>query len=586
MTVSIKKSLDLKLALTLFFILIVMFLVLITLFNRFQTSSVMAISSQITDHLSQVELGEKDEQIVENMTNSIALLKELPQNLKSATFSKMVISSFLVLLIIMGLIGVIFNLLFLNPLKVLTQNLENSIVGDERDLTIRLNMNREDEVGRLSQWVDKFLTNLDEIIINIGRKTGTLAAASSEVFVVSEQMDDESTDLSGRSNSVAAAAEEMNSSMHTVAAASEEASTNISMVSDAAAIMQTNITGVAQNCIKARDISNNAIQNVDTATEKVGHLGDAAKEISNVTQVITDIAEQTNLLALNATIEAARAGEAGKGFAVVASEIKSLASQTADATQSIREKIEGIQNSTDETVHEVGKISVVIAEVDNIVNEIAHAIEDQSDTATEVAKNIEQASIGISEVNENVAQSSQVASEIATDIARVDQVASEMSSRATHMTKGSKDLDGLSQSLRKMISVFRVSKGKLDKTQHTSLTEKDVPDLMPWNSRLETSIQQIDDQHKKLVILINKLHRSMRLQKGSADAGEILNELAEYTVFHFGYEEDLFKKYEYPEKDSHVEIHKTLVNEVVSFQSDFSSGKATLSMDLMDFLTD
>ena len=107
--------------------------------------------------------------------------------------------------------------------------------------------------------------------------------------------------------------------------------------------MQTNITGVAHNCIEAKKISSNTISKVDTATHQVGLLGEAAKEISNVTQVITDIAEQTNLLALNATIEEARAGEAGKGFAVGASEIKSLASQTADATL-IGKKLKGYKN--------------------------------------------------------------------------------------------------------------------------------------------------------------------------------------------------------------------------------------------------
>jgi len=490
------------------------------------------------------------------------------------------------LVFVMAAMGFIFHILFFNPLKMLTQGLEKSIKGQDRDLTVRLSLNRQDEIGTLAGCIDQFISNLDDIIMNIGRKTETVAASSSEVFMASERMHEEASDLSSRSNSVAAAAEEMNSSMHTVAAASEEASTNISIVADAAGLMQSNITGIAHNCAEAGKISGKAKQQVDSATEKVGRLGEAAKEIGNVTQVITDIAEQTNLLALNATIEAARAGEAGKGFAVVAGEIKNLAAQTAKATESIREKIEGIQNSTRETVQEVGTIAEVIAGVDHIVNEIAKAVEEQSRTATEVAGNIEQASIGIAEVNENVAQSSQVASEIAKDIAQVDGIASEMSGRAAGLTNGAKDLDQLSLNLRRMISIFRVSMDKATAAPESGAGEKQVPDLMPWRPSLETRIQEIDTQHKELVRLINLLHKAMKQQKGAREAGGILNDLAKYTVFHFGFEEEQFKTFGYPETENHQKIHRDLVAKVKSFQADFENGKATVTMDLMDFLTD
>ncbi len=490
------------------------------------------------------------------------------------------------LVFIMAAMGLIFHFVFFKPLKMITRGLEKSIQGKDRDLTVRLSMNRQDEIGILAGCIDHFVSNLDDIIMNIGRKTETVAASSSEVFMASERMHEESSDLSCRSNSVAAAAEEMNSSMHTVAAASEEASTNISMVAEAAGLMQSNITGIAENCAEAGKISNNAKQKVDTATEKVGRLGGAAKEITKISEVITDIAEQTNLLALNATIEAARAGEAGKGFAVVAGEIKNLAAQTAQATETIREKIEGIQNSTRETVQEVGAIAEVIASVDHIVNEIAKAVEEQSRTATEVAGNIEQASIGLAEVNENVAQSSQVASEIARDIAQVDGIAAEMSGRAAGLTNGAKDLDQLSLNLRQMISIFRVSMDRSAPVSDFGLAKTPVPDLMPWRPALETRITAVDTQHKELVRLINLLHKAMKQQKGAREAGGILNDLAKYTVFHFGFEEEQFKKYRYPETENHKKIHRELVAKVKAFQADFEKGKATVTMELMDFLVD
>lgn len=581
-----KKSLDVKLAGSLLLILCIIFTVLFLSFNRIQSYQSEQITNQISNTLSQIETGKLSPKDHKQVSEAKAFLKSSSQTLSDKTHTKFFLIIIFSILAIMLCMGAVFQLVFLKPLKELTIKLESTVKEEERDLTLRINSSRQDQIGTLANCFDTFLANLNEVISNIGRKTETIAAASSEVFMVSEQMDQESSDLSLRSNSVAAAAEEMNTSMHTVAAASEEASTNISVVAGTAGQMQSNITGVAQNCKEAREISNNALTQVDTATKKVGLLGDAAKEISKVTQVITDIAEQTDLLALNATIEAARAGESGKGFAVVASEIKNLASQTAEATQNIREKIEGIQNSTKETVDEVGNISQIITHVDEIVNQIAAAVNEQSNSATEVATNIEQASVGISEVNQNVAQSSQVASEIASDIASVDSIASEMSDRVTNMAKGAKDLDQLSLSLKEMISIFRISIGENTAERESSLTEEDVPDLMPWTSKFELTIPEIDTHHKELVRLVNKLHKAMRMQKGAEEVKNILANLAEYTVFHFGFEEDLFQKHSYPEYDAHKKIHEDLVAQVVSFQDDLKNGKTTVTLDLMTFLKD
>lgn len=581
-----QKSLDIKLAGSLFAVLCLVFCICFISVSKIQTSQVQTAVSQISGTLSQIETGKIPSQAHDQISSAKNLLDAMPKTLSSATKGPFLLVMLVCLILTMALMGFIFRTVFLNPVKELTLDLKKITNAKERDLTIRTATARKDQIGELANSLDGFISELDSIISGMGTKTETVAAASSEVLITSEQMDEESTDLSSRANSVAAAAGQMNASMHTVAAASEEAATNITMVADAAAQMQTNITGVARNCTEAREISNNALSQVETATGKVETLGAAAKQISKVTQVITDIAEQTDLLALNATIEAARAGESGKGFAVVASEIKSLASQTAEATQNIREKIESIQSSTTETVQEVGNISKVITHVDEIVNQIATAIDEQSSVATEVASNIEQASIGISEVNENVAQSSQVASEIANDISRVDSIASEMSGRVTQLAKGSKDLDTFSLDLRQMISMFKISQAIVSELSDAPANDADVPDLMPWTSRFKLNIKDIDAHHKELVRLVNLLHRAMRQQKGNTEVRKVLNDLAGYTVFHFGFEEELFQKYGYPEYENHKKVHEDLIQQVTQFQEDFKSGKATVTLDLMTFLTD
>jgi methyl-accepting chemotaxis protein len=507
------------------------------------------------------------------------------KNVKRQTKNKIWIFGVISCLIIFATSWILFRILVFLPLQKITSGLK-SITSGEADLTKRLTIRANDEIGELAGWFNAFIERLNNIIVDIGANAETVTAASGELLSVSEQMSDGAQDLSGRANSVAVAAEEMSSNMNSVAAASEQASTNIGMVTDSASQMQSTLGEVATSCAKAREVSNDASTKVESASERVKLLGASAKQISKFTEVITDIAEQTNLLALNATIEAARAGEAGKGFAVVAGEIKSLAGQTAQATNDIREKILGIQNSTDDTVQDVTKISNVISDVNEIVATIAAAIEEQSATATEVAENIGQASTGIGEVNENVSQSSQVASEIAQDISGVNSVADDMYNRSSQMNQSATGLTDLSRKLRDMISVFKVSAKDIDinDDETPDINEQDIPDLMSWGPKLIIGIDEIDDQHKELVSLINQLHKAMKMKKGRKTSGKILTGLAEYTVYHFDHEKSLFEKYGYPETEEHLKIHDELVAQVVAFKTQFDEGHASLTMDLMDFL--
>ncbi len=485
--------------------------------------------------------------------------------------------------IIMVLIGLLLRFMVIRPITEIAEGLKDTAQG-EGDLTTRLASQRVDEIGVLANWFDAFLEKLNSIIVDIGANAETVTAASGEVLSVSVQTSEGADDLYSRANTVAAAAEEMSVNMNSVAAACEQSSINVKTVSEATGDMKRTLDGVVESCGRAREIADNAAQGVDKASGKVELLGEAAREISKVTEVITEIAEQTNLLALNATIEAARAGDAGKGFAVVAAEIKQLAAQTGEATLNIREKIEGIQNSTNDTVAEVGNIAGVIQDVTEIVGTVTQAIEEQSRTTTEVAENVQQAAAGIGEVSENVAQSSLVSAEITRDITQVNNEADNILQRSAQMNRSARDLSNLSFTLRDMISVFKVSAGETSPERGTDLPVADIPDLMVWGPKLATGISEVDDQHKKLVGMVNQLHRAMKMKMGAAEAGNILTELAEYTVYHFGHEEALFERHGYPEAGNHKRAHDKLVAQVLEFQKGFQEGEAALTMDLMDFL--
>ncbi len=454
------------------------------------------------------------------------------------------------------------------------------------DLTGTFEIKRRDELGSLATALSTISHNLSKMIGTMSGEVVGLASASNELTSLSHRMSEGATLVSEMSTSVAAATEEMSSNMNSLAAASEQASTNVNIVASAAEEVSSSIAEVAGKTREARGITADAVALAKSSSEKVDALGLAANEISKVTQAITEISDQTNLLALNATIEAARAGDAGKGFAVVAHEIKELAKQTAAATSEIRTSIESIQSSTAETVTEIRQIAEVINKVDSIVADIAISVEEQSATTNEISTNVQQAALGISEVNGNVAESSTVSSMVAADIARVSQTAAELAANGGDVEASAQDIEKIADYLRTLSSQFKINSKDLAGAKAQEASTAGVPDLMRWDSSLQLGIGQIDDQHKQLVAMINDLHRAMKQRKTMAIMGGILERLVNYTVYHFGTEEKLFEKHDYPEYDQHKKIHENLVGKVIEFKTKIDRGDSTISMDLMDFLKD
>lgn len=204
-----------------------------------------------------------------------------------------------------------------------------------------------------------------------------------------------------------------------VASASEQASSNVQTVASATDELTTTSREIGRQAQHSAEMSVRAVELVKQSTVNVRGLEDAADQIGSVAQLIEQIAGQTNLLALNATIEAARAGEAGKGFAVVASEVKSLATQTARATEQIATQIQNIQNATRNAVTAMDDIGATIESMSHVTTTIASAIEEQIVATAEIARSIEQAaqgtqtvSSGIHEVNRAADDTSSASGEV------------------------------------------------------------------------------------------------------------------------------------------------------------------------------
>ncbi len=325
------------------------------------------------------------------------------------------------------------------------------------DLTQTLDIDQDDEIGVLAKALNQMSSSLNQMFTELSQGVSVLSSSSTELSAISSQMSAGAEQTSEKSNTVAAAAEEMSASMVSVAAASEQASTNIQMVATSAEEMSATINEIAQSTEKGRSVTNDAVEKSEKASIKVEELGQAAKLIGKVTETIADISSQTNLLALNATIEAARAGEAGKGFAVVAAEIKDLANQTDAATQEIRERIQGIQSTTNDTVTEIREITTVINDVNEIVTSIASAIQEQSSATQEITSNVHQAALGIQEVNQNVAQSSSVSEEIAKDIGEVNQASTEIADASGQVKTSANEISSLAEQINTMTGRFKIA---------------------------------------------------------------------------------------------------------------------------------
>jgi methyl-accepting chemotaxis protein len=202
--------------------------------------------------------------------------------------------------------------------------------------------------------------------------------------------------------SMSATADQSSTLVSAVAAAAEEASVNVQTVSSGTEELSSSISEIGRQVVTSAQIARKAVDEAGSTDATMQGLAENASRISVVVDLIQTIASQTNLLALNATIEAARAGEAGRGFAVVASEVKSLANQTAKATDEIRSQIANMQQVTTSAVGAIRNIGQTIAEINEVTTAIAAAVEEQGAATREIARNIQHAAGGTSQVSSNI----------------------------------------------------------------------------------------------------------------------------------------------------------------------------------------
>jgi methyl-accepting chemotaxis protein len=342
---------------------------------------------------------------------------------------------FLAILVTAALLSIVATALIsraiTRPVKQLTDDME-TLASGSTDVAIAAT-GQKDEIGSMARAVEVFKQNaIDKARLDADQKAEQarkeqrqsvieqhIAAFERSMRASLAALVSAAAEMRATSESMSTTAEETSRQATTVAAAAEQASVNVQTVATATEELSSSVSEISRQVAQSSRIAGEGVAEAGRTNTSVGGLAAAAQKIGDVVKLISDIAAQTNLLALNATIEAARAGEAGRGFAVVAAEVKTLANQTAKATEEIGGQVTAMQGATADVVRAIEHITTTIAAINDAATTIASAVEEQGAATQEIARNVHEAAQGTGQVSSNITGVNRAAGETGTAAGQV-----------------------------------------------------------------------------------------------------------------------------------------------------------------------
>jgi methyl-accepting chemotaxis protein len=369
--------------------------------------------------------------------------RELHQDALRALIIQLILLSGAVAMAVLSIIAV--SRRVIRPLQLL-QDAMLKVAGGDLSIDVPY-AQRRDEIGALAGALETFKQNaVEKERIEVDQRARNargvsrqqaiethIATFEQQIGEVLDAFSEASDQMRQTSESMSAISMQTNTQVRQAAKASGDASTNVQSVAVASEELSSSINDISRQVSHAASIAGRAVDQARQTDATVQGLSETASRIGDVVSLINDIAGQTNLLALNATIEAARAGEAGKGFAVVASEVKSLASQTAKATEEISQQIAAVQKVAQEAMDAIKGIGGTISEVSEVATAIAAAVEEQGAATQEITRNTQQAAQGTMDVSNNIAGVTQGADATGASAQNVKAAAEELGAQAQQL---------------------------------------------------------------------------------------------------------------------------------------------------------
>ncbi|MFH2093460.1 MAG: methyl-accepting chemotaxis protein [Pseudomonadota bacterium] len=354
----------------------------------------------------------------------------------------------------------------IRPLKKAILRLK-TIASETGDLTQTITVVSKDELGELAYWFNFFVQKLHGIIFQVHRQierltssVNGLTAVSDDLNINAGRMNEKSKEAAGSTRSIVQKIEKMSAfaedaqhkvidaaglsdrvaeSMNTLGSSSKEVTDSIAGIASAIEEMHAALKEVSGNTSRGTQVSFSARQKADTTTEIIGDLKVSAKEVNEIIDLIKGIAEQTHLLSLNAAIEAAGAGESGKGFTIVANEVKELSRRTSTAAYTVQKKIAAMQTSTDDVIKIILAVIDTIRETHDIMSFIAASVEEQTITVNEISKNISQTShfaqTVFNTLEKNIALEKNVSSKLSLISSDAGRIVGDAKDALTHTTQ-------------------------------------------------------------------------------------------------------------------------------------------------------